>query len=92
MTDKCYKDPERTEFRVICRYENGTELTWKVTDMREDAIRYIDNVDSRLRSQCDWLVYKVTISELAEIVHRVEKAQPSNLEKQKATLSRLHRS
>jgi hypothetical protein len=66
-------DLQRVEFRVMCRYTNGSELTWNTTDTLEDAIGYINELTPRLRSLCDWIVYEVRISEFAGIVYEVRR-------------------
>jgi hypothetical protein len=62
-------DLQRVEFRIMCRYANGSELTWNTTDTLEEAITYINGLAPRLRGLCDWVVYEVRISESAGIVY-----------------------
>ena len=66
-------DLHRIEFRVMCRYANGSELSWNTTDTLEDAITYINELTPRLRGLCDWVVYEVRISEFAGIVYEVRR-------------------
>jgi len=66
-------DLPRVELRVMCRYANGSELTWNTTDTLENAIIYINALTPRLRGLCDWVVYEVKISESAGIVYEMRK-------------------
>ena len=66
-------DAGRIEFRVICRHKDGSDMRWKTAASLEDAIEYVNALDSRFRAEREWFIYEVTINEAAKIVHRFEK-------------------
>jgi hypothetical protein len=73
MREEYKASTQRVEFRVICRYADDLQLTWKTTDTFHDAIRYINSLEPQLRNPRDWHVYEVTITETAKIAHTVKK-------------------